>query len=118
VNRALARKGSVWDGRYHARHLRTPSETRSTLLYVIQNWKKHLRGAIGVDGRSSGPWFDGWTKPPVRPSRPIPVSSPRTWLAATGWRERGGGLLDMRESPAVSKPSRSPSRPRRSPNVA
>src|SRR5262245_9527310 len=29
VNRVLARKGSVWADRYHARHLRTPREARS-----------------------------------------------------------------------------------------
>ena len=90
VNRALARKGSVWSDRYHARELRTPQETRAAFLYVLQNWKKHLGTTRGIDGRSSGPWFDGWANTPARPSRPIPVASPRTWLAAHGlaraWR--------------------------------
>lgn len=100
VNRALARKGPVWGDRYHARELHKPQETRAAFLYVLQNWKKHLATTRGIDGRSSGPWFDGWANTPARPSRPIPVASPRTWLAATGWRERGGGLLGVDEAPA------------------
>jgi len=39
--------------------------------------------------------------PPPRPSKSIPISSPRTWLATTGWRERGGGLLNVNEAPAI-----------------
>jgi hypothetical protein len=100
VNRSLARKGSVWTDRYHAREIRTPREARATFLYVLQNWKKHLGKTRGIDGRSSGPWFDGWVRPPAQPSQPIPVARPRTWLAATGWRERGGGLLGVDEGPA------------------
>src|SRR5262245_20947884 len=103
VNRILVRKGPVWGGRYHARPLRTPAETRSTLLCVIQNWKKHVRGTVGVDGRSSGPWFDGWTDAPPRPSTSIPISSAHTWLARTGWRERGGGPLRPSEAPALGR---------------
>jgi hypothetical protein len=102
INRSVSRSGPVWGDRYHTRALRTPAETRRALLYVIQNWKKHLRGSVGIDGRSSGPWFDGWASPPPRPSKPIPISRPRTWLAATGWRERGGGPLRAGEGPAVA----------------
>lgn len=101
VNRALGRRGAVWGDRYHARQLRTPSETRSALLYVLQNWKKHIRGACGIDGRSSGPWFDGWAKKVRRPEEPCPVVVPRTWLASHGWRDRGGGPLRLDEAPAA-----------------
>lgn len=108
VNRTISRKGSVWSDRYHARPLRSPVETRSTLLYVIQNWKKHLRSSVGVDSRSSGPWFDGWSCIQARPSKSIPISRPRTWLATTGWHERGGGLLSPREGPATAPIKRRP----------
>jgi hypothetical protein len=67
---------------------------------VLQNWKKHIRGASGIDGRSSGPWFGGWSRSPMRPRKPVPVAEARTWLASTGWRQHGGGLLDMDEAPA------------------
>jgi hypothetical protein len=112
VNRALARKGAVWGDRYHARELRTPNETRSALVYVLQNWKKHIRGAQGIDGRSSGPWFDGWATRVSRPPAPCPVVIPQTWLAAHGWRQKGGGPLRLDEAPAAKAWPTSPA-PRR-----
>jgi len=90
LNRALRRRGRVWSGRFHARALATPRETRTAIVYVLQNWKRHIRRVGGIDARSSGPWFDGWSRPPERPSAPCPVAGPRTWLAAVGWRLRGG----------------------------
>jgi REP element-mobilizing transposase RayT len=105
LNRALNRAGSIWNGKYHARALRTPRETRTALLYVLQNWKKHIPGAHGIDGRSSGPWFDGWTGVSFVPTTPSPVVRPQTWLAARGWRERGGGTLRRDEQPAAARPA-------------
>jgi len=60
VNRALGRRGKVWDDRYHARALPTPREVRHALVYVLQNCRKHLPGFRGLDPRSSAAWFDGW----------------------------------------------------------
>jgi len=100
INRVLRRRGRVWGDRYHARELRTPRETRSGILYVIQNWRKHLRGARGIDGCSSGPWFDGWSTPRQPPVSRSSVVPPRTWLATVGWRQRGGGPLGADEGPA------------------
>src|SRR5258705_9512681 len=73
VNRALRRHGRVWGDRYHARLLRTPREVRNALVYVLQNVRKHLRGARGLDPCSSARWFDGWRRPPG------PVGDPRRW---------------------------------------
>jgi REP element-mobilizing transposase RayT len=78
INRALRRRGRVWDDRYHARDLRTPRETRTGIVYVLQNWKKHLRGARGIDGCSSGPWFDGWVARGPAPRARSPAVAPRT----------------------------------------
>jgi hypothetical protein len=100
VNRALARRGTVWADRYHARALRTPREVRAGFVYVLQNWKKHIRNARGLDGRSSALWFDGWKETPQRPADTFPVAAPRTWLASTGWRLRGGGPLHHDEQPS------------------
>src|SRR5262245_60515844 len=50
----------VWGDRYHARALTTPREVRHALVYVLLNFRKHLRASAGIDPRSSGPWFDGW----------------------------------------------------------
>jgi REP element-mobilizing transposase RayT len=102
INRRLARRGSVWADRYHARALRSPREVRSGLLYVLQNWKKHVRGAQGLDGRSSARWFDGWAEPLDRPAGSSPVARPRTWLATTGWLQCTRGPLRPDERPEAA----------------
>lgn len=97
VNRVLRRRGGVWDGRYHAHILRTPREVRNALVYVLNNFKKHLRGAFGIDERSSARWFPGWRGISAFPLAGAPVAAPRTWLASVGWRPLG--LLHPREAP-------------------
>jgi putative transposase len=97
VNRALGRAGRVWDDRYRARMLRTPRETRNALVYVLNNWRKHVPGARGLDSRSSAVWFEGWSKSPARIAGPSPVAMARTWLARVGWRRHG--LIDVEETP-------------------
>jgi REP element-mobilizing transposase RayT len=100
VNRAVRRRGSVWSSRYHAHALRTPTEARRGFVYVLLNFRKHLRAGAGVDPRSSGPWFSGWRARRALPADPSPVLPPRTWLAAIGWRRAGGALaLDERPGP-------------------
>jgi len=89
VNRLLRRRGAVWADRYHARDLATPSEIRRALGYVLQNWRKHLPGARGLDPRSSAAWFSGWRTAVARRSAPSPMRPPRTWLARLGWMRRG-----------------------------
>ena len=102
VNRALGRRGHVWSGRYHARALRTPREVRNALVYVLQNWRKHVPGARGLDWRSSAVWFQGWRRPVQRTAARPPVVPPRTWLAAVGWRRLGLIHPDERPAPARS----------------
>jgi REP element-mobilizing transposase RayT len=99
INRALSRCGVVWADRFDARVLRTPREVRAGLIYVLQNWKKHIRNAQGLDGRSSAQWFDGWMRRPAPPPGHAPVVSPRTWLASIGWRRCAGGPLRPHEEP-------------------
>ena len=97
INRALNRSGSVWGDRYHARVLRTPREVRNGLVYVLQNWRKHLRGIGGFDPCSSAKWFGGWSKAVTTEPGRWPVATPSTWLATVGWRRLG--LVDPREAP-------------------
>ena len=116
VNRAARRRGSVWISRYHSRALRTPTEVRRGLVYVLLNFRKHLRAQPGIDPRSSGPWFAGWRRNergsahagvnPREPRGESPVVAPRTWLATVGWR-RAGGAIGLREQPV---PERGPPR--------
>ena len=119
VNRAVRRCGSVWASRYHSRALRTPTEARRGLVYVLLNFRKHLRARPGVDPRSSGPWFGGWRRSGVVAVErdgdatrygASPVAAPNTWLAAVGWR-RAGGTITIEEHPA---PPRAGPRPQRS----
>jgi REP element-mobilizing transposase RayT len=101
VNRVLGRRGRVWGDRFHARLLRTPHEVRNALVYVLNNWRKHVPGAQGLDPRSSAGWFDGWMSAPnARPGSP-PVASACTWLARIGWT-RGGGRLRVDDTPRRS----------------
>ena len=102
INRSLGRRGRVWGDRFHARLLRTPREVRNALVYVLQNLRKHLPVARGLDPCSSARWFDGWRTrmPPVAES--APVARARTWLARVGWRRRG--LIDIGEHPRPARP--------------
>jgi REP element-mobilizing transposase RayT len=95
------RRGSVWNGRYHARELKTPREVRHGLVYVLHNVKKHRPSEHGLDVCSSAATFSGWRDfAPVAPLDWLP--RPRTWLARTGWRRAHRGLLSIAERPTAS----------------
>jgi putative transposase len=99
VNRALGRKGQVVGDRYHARPLTTPRQMRISMVYVLLNFRKHLRAPACVDPRSSGPHFSGWQGTPAVTDVPPATASPITWMARVGWR-RAGGPLRVEEHPA------------------
>jgi putative transposase len=99
INRSLSRRGALWADRYHVRALRSPREVRLGFVYVLQNWKKHVRGARGLDGRSSARWFDGWAERVEPPPGTSAVARPTTWLAAIGWRRCTEGPLRSDERP-------------------
>jgi REP element-mobilizing transposase RayT len=100
INRVLGRRGRVWADRYHARMLRTPREMRNALVYVLNNWRKHVPGARGLDARSSATWFDGWIDRLGTPRVPSSIAAARTWLACVGWRR--AGPVRVGDSPATS----------------
>jgi len=93
VNRVFGRSGSVLDGRYHHRPLRTPREVRNALAYVLLNARKHaseLAPAFpGIDPASSGKWFEGWAEPHEPASDRPAVARAQTWLLRAGWRRHG-----------------------------
>ncbi|HKA87419.1 MAG TPA: transposase [Haliangiales bacterium] len=99
VNRTTGCSGGLWRDRYHARPLRTPTEVRHCLVYVLRNGLKHGSTACAIDPCSSAAWFDGFEgRPPAR-TDPAPIVAPKTWLLATGWRTRAGGALRAGEAP-------------------
>jgi REP element-mobilizing transposase RayT len=101
VNRTTGCSGMrLWRDRYHARPLRTPTEVRRALIYVLRNGVKHGSTAFAVDPLSSAAWFDGFAgRPPVRTDQ-APTVRAATWLLAAGWRVRGGGAIRPDETPA------------------
>jgi putative transposase len=118
VNRAAGRRGRVWNSRYHSRALRTPTETRHGLIYVLLNFRKHLGASPGIDPRSSGPWFGGWRTAVPAPQDDTPVATPTTWLATVGWRRAGGAIaFDERPAPARASPTRLAGRRHRRPSL-
>lgn len=94
VNRVLDRRGKVWADRFHARLLRTPREVRLAIVYVLNNVRKHIAGARGVDPCSSAPWFAEWGTGGRVPAEPSPVVAAQTWLGRVGWRRHGPIHLD------------------------
>jgi hypothetical protein len=91
--------GPVFVGRYHAEILRSPTQTRHALGYVLLNWRRH-----GKDVRASSSWlldpystaisFCGWAEQPERWIIPdgylaLPSATPRTWLLREGWKRVG-----------------------------
>jgi REP element-mobilizing transposase RayT len=92
VNRVFGRRGAVLDGRFHAVVLKTPTQVRNALRYVLLNARKHGVRIRGIDPASSGRWFDGWRGGvDVRetPGCERDVAVARSWLLGVGWRRRG-----------------------------
>jgi hypothetical protein len=94
VNRAVARRGAVFADRYHVRMLPTPREVRHALVYVLQNFRKHVGDARGLDACSSARWFTGWATAIEPTHATSPVAMPRTWLARVGWLRHGRIPID------------------------
>src|SRR5262249_2978138 len=109
LNRKLDRRGRLFAERYHARILRSPRQMRNTLVYVLNNSRRHdpTISKYWVDPLSSAPWFTGWRHalrdPSTRREGPPPIVPAATWLLQTGWR-RAGGLLGFGETTAAVAP--------------
>jgi len=95
VNRTIGRGGRVFADRYHRHDLRTPFEVRHAIRYVLLNrhmWlerRGRSREISGIDGCSSGRWFEGWARrPPAARDGPV-VLPATTWLLRIGWRKWG-----------------------------
>jgi REP element-mobilizing transposase RayT len=95
INRLMrGRRGPVFADRYHARSLRTPTEVRHALNYVLRNREHHaMQRCVPTDGVfdpcSSAAWFDGWKRRLPPPDEPHPGAAPVTWLLRVGWRRFG-----------------------------
>jgi hypothetical protein len=98
--------------RYHLVVLRTPTQVRNALRYVLLNARRHwakrrgskaLPGPVRLDPASSARWFRWWKSGSVgaeEAARAVDtpaVRAPRTWLLSVGWRRLA--LLDPAEVP-------------------
>jgi hypothetical protein len=111
LNGLLRRTGKVWGDRHHRRDLPTPTETRNTLLYVLQNYVHHGVRTFGdgvVDPYSSAPRFDGWADQHTRliEADAWPSPKPKTWMLSIGWKRGRGGLLRTSETPRIARAAR------------
>jgi hypothetical protein len=79
------------------------TQMRTSMVYVLLNFRKHLRAPACIDPRSSGPHFSGWRRGPAIADASTASSSATapsaTWMARVGWR-RAGGPLRVDEHPA------------------
>jgi REP element-mobilizing transposase RayT len=92
LNRLWQRRGAVFSDRYHAHVLRTPTEVRRALRYVLENARRHGVALVGPDPCSSA----------ARGLRgPVAVVAARSWLQRLGWRRkwREGGVGRSRADP-------------------
>jgi hypothetical protein len=111
LNGYLGRAGAVFDDRYHLEILRTPTQTRHALCYVLQNARRHHesidRRFGGMDPFSSAWWFDGWKdrswKAGIPPPEVRTVAPAESWLLREGWKRSPFGLLTITETPPAGR---------------
>ena len=92
LNRTWARKGKVFNDRYHDHILRTPTEVRNSIRYVLCNHERHGHSITGrPDPYASALWFDGWKnyKPSFAADFDPPTIPARTRLQRERWRRLG-----------------------------
>ncbi len=102
LNVLARRQGEVFKGRYHLHVLKTPSEVRRALTYVLTNEAKHTghkAATVRLNPFSSAFSFRDWKKLGVKctPSawsddqieawQSEMLTTPRTWLLMQGWKK-------------------------------
>ena len=111
INGQVGRRGSVFADRYHLEVLKTPTQVRNALCYVLQNARRHGRSLDrryhGADPFSSAWWFDGWRdaswKLGIDPPESKTVADAESWLLRVGWRRARAGLVGIDEVPASGR---------------
>ena len=124
INTALGdgkrrRCGKVFADRYHLTVIKTPTQARRALGYVLGNWRHHGEDRAGlpstwlVDPFSSAISFPDWAElegqPWMWPIRetydPLMVRRPQSWLLREGWKV-GGHRISARDVPGESRRAR------------
>jgi REP element-mobilizing transposase RayT len=106
------RRGRVFADRYHLTVVKSPTQARHTISYILSNWRKHGEDKEGlastwlVDPFSSGISFPDWKELegkdlmwPIRQTYdPLMVRRPASWLLSEGWKL--SGEISAREVPS------------------
>jgi len=97
LRQKIGGKGSVWAGRFHLHVLKSPTEVKRALEYVLLNRAKHGKLIEHLDDFSSAHAFKEWKqligrrltwiltdqmKLPIEISE---ISAPQSWLLRVGW---------------------------------
>ncbi|MGZ3722846.1 MAG: transposase [Bdellovibrionales bacterium] len=90
--------GRVFQGRFHVHILKSPTEMKRALEYVLLNTSKHMKFVEHFDEFSSGPAFKQWRALLGRRLNGLieeqltylswhfrELSEPRSWLCSVGW---------------------------------
>jgi REP element-mobilizing transposase RayT len=107
------RRGAVFPDRYHAQIITSPRQARHTLMYCLNNFRKHQEDPRApmsgwtIDWFSSAVMFPGWVEYGDEPFLwrgpatydPLVVYQPRTWLLRAGWKQ--AGEISCREVPSA-----------------
>jgi REP element-mobilizing transposase RayT len=80
LNRMMGRSGRVLDDRYHARVLRTPTEVRHAIHYVLNNARKHA----AQRGQTCSPGYVDPYSSAGAPDLALPPA--QTWLLRVSWK--------------------------------
>ena len=92
--------GSIFTARYHVHLLKTPTEMRNALRYVLFNHAKHAKVALFADFYSSVFGFEEAhafanlridTRPPWFGAISLELSRAESWMQSQGWK-RGKNL--------------------------
>jgi putative transposase len=82
LNSLMGRRGKVFQDRYHAHVLRTPTEVRHALAYLLGNFASHaLRRGESVPSGFVDPYSSEAASGPDGGAPP--VARPRSWLLRT-----------------------------------
>ncbi|MBC7977589.1 MAG: hypothetical protein H7138_21645 [Myxococcales bacterium] len=99
--------------RYHLVVIKSPTQARHALAYVLGNWRKHGEDRSGparnllLDPYASGRSFPGWKeleherehvmRGMLADHEPLVVQKPTSWLLSVGWKLAGD--VSAREIP-------------------
>lgn len=105
IRKIIGGNGRIFAGRFHAHVLKTPTEMRRALAYVLLNYSKHTKLIEHIDDYSSGYAFQHWRelighrvkgvmadqlRGRYRSEWPE-LSPPQSWMARIGW-QRGKSI--------------------------